>query len=118
MSRILNSDGAARIVPALVAQLRIPVDATTFRRRIQDCPERINVRRAARVLAGIGGLGPHLAGPEMADGAVAPREYAVAGRVCICGADIVARVIAGWIGIDLVPCPAACLLRLDQARDR
>src|SRR5690242_13308719 len=105
----------SRIEPsltALVTQTRIPVLAAAFGRGVENGPERIEIRRAARVLAGIGGGHSHFAGPEMTDRAVAPREHVVAGHVGIFAADIIARVVARWIRINLVPGPAARLLGL------
>src|ERR1700675_1158807 len=66
--------------PALsgIIQLRIPIGAAAFRRNVEDGPERHQVRRAARILSGIGGSTVHLAAPEMPDdltvGFLPPRE--------------------------------------------
>src|SRR4051812_45962426 len=81
--------------PALVTQARIPVLAAAFGRGVENGPERIEIRRAARVLAGIGGGYSHFAGPEMADHTITPREHVVAGQVGVLSAHVVARVVAG-----------------------
>src|SRR5262245_6932475 len=101
--------------PALthsIGKLRIPLGAASLRRGVENGPKRIEVGRPTRILAGIGRGPAHLAGPEMADGSVAAGEHAVAGHVGIISADIVARVVARSIRVDLVPRPAARLLRL------
>ena len=61
---------------------------------VEHGPERIEVRCAARILAGIGCHTSHLAGPEVTDLAVAPCEHVVAGRIGIFGADVVTGVVA------------------------
>src|SRR3954469_19645689 len=65
-----NACASVRVKPSSVAQLRIPVRAAAFRRGVEQRPERIEIRRAARILSGIGGGAVHFAAPEVADGAV------------------------------------------------
>src|SRR5437868_11933364 len=105
--------GSIAMTPHSVSELRIPILAAAFRRGVENGPQRIEIGRTARILAGVGGRGSHFARPEMADGAVAAREYVVAGRIGISGRNIVARVVTRWIRIDLMPRPAARLLGLD-----
>ena len=58
-----------------IVQFRIPIFAAPFRRHVKDSPERHQIRRAARILSGIGRGAIHLTGPEMPDGPVPPREH-------------------------------------------
>src|SRR5213078_632046 len=44
-----------------VAELRVPRCAAAARREVQHGPERGDVRRTPRILAGVGGLARHLA---------------------------------------------------------
>jgi len=53
-----------RLGTGSVVQLRIPVSPASFRRQVEKRPQRCNVRRVARVLAGIGHFEAHLARPE------------------------------------------------------
>src|SRR6478736_578239 len=101
-----------------ISEFWIPVGAAPLRCGVEQVPQHVEVGRTARILAGIGHHAAHLAGPEVADGAVAAGEHAVAGYIGIIAADIVARVVAGGIAEYLVPRPAARLLRRDQPFDR
>src|SRR6187431_2919272 len=101
-----------------ILELRIPVGSPPLGRGVEHGPEHIEFRRATRILTGIGHRTAHLAGPEMADGTVAAGEHAVAGNVGIFSTDVVTRVVAGRVGKNLVPRPAARLLGFDQPRDR
>ena len=49
-----------------VLQLRIPIRSATARCEIENRPQRCNVGRVARILAGVCHLARHLAGPEQA----------------------------------------------------
>src|SRR4051812_40220144 len=95
-------DVRADLASALVVQLRIPITAAPLRCRIQHHPERRRIRRAARILAGIGGRAGHLARPEMADCSVAPGEDAESWDFRPVGqeAEIVARVGVVEIAIE------------------
>src|SRR5262245_10346876 len=55
-----------RVLPGSVLQLRIPVGAAPLGREVQDGPQRADVGRVARILARVGHLPGHLAGPEEA----------------------------------------------------
>ena len=82
MSRILNSDGAARIEPALIAQARIPIPPRPS--GVVSSTVQSGSRSGAPRGSWPGSAVPaHFGGPEMADGAVAAREHAVAGRIGI-----------------------------------
>src|SRR5882757_937743 len=119
LSRLLSRNGADfQRVSRSIIELRIPVLAATFRCGVEQGPERIEIGRAARILSGIGGHATHFAAPEMPDYPIAAREHVVARHIGICRADIVARVIARHIRMDLVPRPAARLLCLDQSCSR
>src|SRR5882672_5746641 len=113
-----DDTGFPVVNPDSIAQARIPVPAAAFGRGVQNGPERIEVGRTARILAGVGGGLSHFAGPEMTDRTVAAREHVIAGHIGIRGADVIAGVVARSVRIDLVLRPAARLLRLDQSRDR
>src|SRR5690348_18266739 len=78
-----------------VLELRVPGRMPAFRRAVEDGPQRHQVGGAARVLAGIGALGTHLAAPEMADRAVAAGEHVEAGDVAAIRRD--AEVVAAEV---------------------
>src|SRR3954464_6295313 len=84
-----NACASARVTSRSITELRIPIRAAAFRRGVEQCPQRIEIRRATRILSGIGRR-THLAAPEMADRSVATRERIVGGYVGITSADIVA----------------------------
>src|SRR6266403_1892193 len=64
-----------------IIQLWIPVSAAPLGRHVKDGPERHQVGRTARILAGIGRRGIHLAAPEMPDCTAALREYVERGVI-------------------------------------
>jgi len=80
------------MTPHSVSEARIPILAAPLGRGVENGPQRIEIGRTARILAGVGGRRPHFAGPEMADAAVAAREHVVAGRIGIGSTDVIARV--------------------------
>src|SRR5215204_2834771 len=57
-----------------VLEPRVPVGAATLGRQVEDGPERHRGGRAARVLARVGALGPHLGAPEVPDRSIPARE--------------------------------------------
>src|SRR5271157_2896025 len=59
MTRIVVLSDSSR-TPLDVVELRIPVHPSPFRGRVQHHPQRRGIGRAARVLAGVGGLVRHL----------------------------------------------------------
>src|SRR6476660_6870087 len=69
------------MMPHSVSEARVPILAAALGRGVENGPQRIEIGRAARILAGVGGRRSHFAGPEMADAAVAAREHVVAGRI-------------------------------------
>src|SRR6476620_5169697 len=107
--------GSIAVTRPSITETRIPILAAALRRGVEDSPQRIEFGRTTRILTGVGGCRSHFARPEMADGAVAARENVVAGRIGIMRGDVIARVVARPIRIDLVPRPAARLFGLDRA---
>src|SRR6185437_6669995 len=71
----------------------------------------------AGVLAGVGGLGAHLAAPEVADDAVAAGEDVEGGGVAVFGVDVGAGVVALRVGVESKVLPAALLFEGEQALD-
>ena len=63
-----------RAASGLVGEARIPVAATPLGRAVEEVPQRDEIGRAARILARIGRVAGHLAGPEMTDGPIAAGE--------------------------------------------
>src|SRR5258706_16243697 len=59
-----DDTGFPVVNPDSIAQARIPVPAAAFRRGVQNGLERIQVRRAARILTGIGGRTSQLPCPK------------------------------------------------------
>src|ERR1700733_13015098 len=82
-----------------LVQLGIEICATAFGGEIEDGPEGIDVGCAARVLAGIGCFGAHLAAPEEADCSVAACEDIQSRDVRVFGAHVGASVVACRIRI-------------------
>src|SRR4051812_49838259 len=76
-----------------ISEFWIPVDAASLRCGVEQVPEHVEVGRTARILAGIGHRTAHLAGPEVADGAVAAGGNAVARDNGIIAAGTIARVV-------------------------
>jgi hypothetical protein len=99
----------------LVIELWIPVRAAALRRQVQHKPKRVEVRRAARILSGIGHCSAHLAAIEVADDSVAPAEDTEAGDISVLGPYVGASVLAGPIGNERQIREAALILVIDQA---
>ena len=83
-----------------VTELWVPVGAAALRRPVEHLPEQVEVRGAARVLAGIGHLAAHLFTVEVADGFALAGEDAEAGYTIIFRVDVGSGVFAGGVGDD------------------
>src|SRR3954464_3799555 len=110
--------GFIAMMPHSVSEARVPIFAASLRRGVENGPQRIEIGRSARILARVCRCRSHFARPEMTDGAVAAREYGVAGHVGVSSRDVMRGVIAGHVRIDFMPGPAARLPGLDQPHDR
>src|SRR5208282_882385 len=119
MTRIVVLSDSSR-TPLDVVELRIPVHPSPFRGRVQHHPQRRGIGRAARVLAGVGGLVRHLSRPEMADRSVPAGEHVEGRDFGAVGqdAEIIARIGAVEIAEEAKVAPAALLFPGDQALDR
>ena len=96
----------------------MPIRAAAFRRQVQHQPERIDVRRATRILSRVGHRTAHLAAVKVTDDSIAPGEDAEAGDIGVFGADVGAGVVAGHIGHEWKIGEAALLLVREQPIDR
>src|SRR5262249_55698886 len=125
--RAIGSLGAGRFPPDLtpttlgllvpVVQLRIPACAASFRGQVQQQPERIEIRTAARVLSGICHSCAHLSAIEMSDGLAATVENAESWDVGVFVANIRARVFARRIGNERQVGEPPLLLVVDEPLD-
>jgi len=71
-----------------VFELWVPGGAAARGCKVEDRPQRVDVRGSARVLTGVGHLAAHLAAPEVADCAIAASEDIEVGDIAIVGADL------------------------------
>src|ERR1700726_2385571 len=103
-----------------ILELRIPIGSASLGRRIENGPDRHEVGRAARILAGIRSDGSHLAAPKMANRSVAACEHVETRIVAALGAQrvIVTAELARRVGIEFQAMPAAFFLEGDQPLDR
>ena len=77
-----------------VLQLWVPVGATPFRRKVQHQPQRIDIRRAARILTRVGHRGAYLAAIEVVNLSALPVEDAEAGDIRVLRTHVRARIAA------------------------
>src|SRR5687768_7404179 len=98
----------------------IPIGLAAFGRGVEHGPQRHEIGRPARILAGIGGFEAHLAAPEVTNRAVASREYMERRRVVPLRrvGVIVLAVFEAEVRVQLQIAPAALFLERDQLFDR
>jgi len=103
------------VAPPGPVEGRIPVGTAAVGAHVEDGPERVDLGRAAGVLAGVA-LG-HLAGPEVAEPVAVLAEHVLARDVGVVGVDPVAGVVARDVAVDRQVRHPELPLGLDQSRE-